>query len=120
MDTATKKESKKEQLSRETTEAIDYLRNLFEGDVKPVVGTILRHCSKSGMSRDISLYYKDINITYYVAKVLGNKLRNSNGFNAVRVSGCGMDMGFYLVYSLSCALYGSLNRGGYAVGHKWL
>ena len=116
----TKEKTKKEQKAEQTTEALDYLRDLFEGDVKPVVGTILRHVSKSGMSRDISFYYKEENITYYVARALGDKLRSSNGFNAVRVSGCGMDMGFHAVYSLSCALYGSANRGGYTLGHKWL
>jgi hypothetical protein len=29
-----------------------------------------------------------------------------HGHNAVVVSGCGMDMGFHLVYELSHALYG--------------
>ena len=117
---AEKKESKKAQEERESVEAVEFLRDLFKDTHKPVVGTILRHCSSSGMSRDISLYFKDMNITYYVAKALKYGVKNSNGFNAVKVSGCGMDMGFHLVYNLSCVLYGYADRGGYIVGHKWL
>jgi hypothetical protein len=110
--------TKKEQKAQDTHEAIEYLRGLFDNDTKPMVGTILRHVSASGMSRDISLYYKDENITYWVAQALGENIRNSHGFNAIRYNGCGMDMGFYMVYNLSICLYG-LDRG-YTLNQRWL
>jgi hypothetical protein len=36
--------------------------------------------------------------------------------NGIRVGGCGMDMGFHLVYTLSRALFDD----GYYVKHEWL
>jgi hypothetical protein len=94
------------------------LREMLEGDDKPRMGTILRHVSASGMSRDISVYYKERNITYEVAQAMGEKWRDSQGFNAIRVQGCGMDMGFHLVYGLSSVLFG--HDGGYKISQFWL
>ena len=95
---------------------------------------ILRSVSPSGMSRTISLYVKSKgdmrNIDSLSADVLGYKLSKKEG---LLVSGCGMDMGFHLVYSLGCALWpdgtgthhGTRNdqlgtAGGYALNHVWL
>lgn len=116
----TKPLSKRAQLEQDKLDAQNHLRELFAGDPKPMIGTILRHVSASGMSRDISLYYREQNITYYAALALGDKVKNSHGFNAIRVPGCGMDMGFHLVYSLSVTLYGHADRQGYRLSHKWL
>jgi len=72
------------------------------------VYTNVLHTSKSGMTRDISLYVvidgNIVTISGFVARVLGNQFRNNGG---VRVGGCGMDMGFHLVHSLSYALHGT-------------
>jgi len=58
------------------------------------------------MMREISLVVvvdgKTRDITWHAANVLGDKLGKREG---IRVPGCGMDMGFHLVYSLSSALY---------------
>ena len=66
---------------------------------------ILRSVSASGMSRAVSLYVKsegDIrNVDSLISDALGYKLAKQAG---VMVSGCGMDVGFHLVYSLGCAL----------------
>jgi hypothetical protein len=89
------------------------------------VYTILRHVSASGMSRDISLVVPWIDESgkvgfihpnYGAAKILGDRLVSKNGSDAIRIGGCGMDMGFHLVYSLSHALYGN----GYALNQSWL
>lgn len=91
---------------QEREEALARLRAVLKpGDT---VYTILRHVSRSGMQRSIGLVYVKDNvpsdwITGQVAKVLGWALdRDRYG---VKVSGCGMDMGFHLVYSLSHALF---------------
>lgn len=95
---------------------------------------ILRSVSSSGMSRSISLYVKSEgdmrNVDSLVSDALGYKLAKKGG---LQVSGCGMDMGFHLVYALGCALWptgtetphGSRNGkpdtdGGYALKHVWL
>lgn len=95
---------------------------------------ILRSVSASGMSRSISLYVKSDgdmrNIDSLSADALGYKLAKQAG---VMVSGCGMNMGFHLVYSLGCAVWptgtetphGTRNGkpdtdGGYALNHVWL
>jgi hypothetical protein len=107
-------------------EAREHLVELFAGDDKPKVLTLNRHVSSSGMSRDISVFYvKDnqiLNITYSVAKAMGWKLVERNGSRAIKVGGCGMDMGFHLVYTLSTVLYrGSIESDpGYHLNQSWL
>ena len=105
--------------------------------VKPTdtVYTILRHVSTSGMSRSISLIVMDgkqpYDISYLAAKVLGDKIDQKHG--GIKVGGCGMDMGFDLVYRLGATLWpngtalphGNRNGkpdsdGGYALAHRWL
>lgn len=106
------------------------------------VYTILKHVSKSGMSRDIDVVIVDgediKNISYWVACALDYKLNN----RGIRVGGCGMDMGFHLIYTLSSTLFSEgfdcigdkcpsndhVNRednnhhrdGGYALIQKWI
>lgn len=94
------------QAEREKLEARDKLREWIKpGDT---VYTILRHVSRSGMSRDISVKISDgnggfLHPDYLVAKATGSRLAKSEG---IKIGGCGMDMGFALVYDLSHALYG--------------
>jgi hypothetical protein len=88
------------------------------------VYTILRHVSSSGMSRDISLVVAQgdeiIDITYYAAQALGDKLIESKGHRVIRVSGCGMDLGFHLVYNLSSVLFHGQERAGYVLKQGWI
>lgn len=68
---------------------------------------ILRHVAKSGMSRRISLFIiqngEPRNITGTAAVAMDRTL-NRDEFSIV-VGGCGMDMGWHLVYSLSRCLF---------------
>ena len=109
------------------------------------VYTILRRRSSSGMSRHISLVIidKDYNgkpvifdLTWWAAQAMDYRLDRDTG--GIVVSGCGMDMGFHLVYSLGRKLFpkgfklpkgqpgrngdtsGRDNDGGYALKHTWL
>ena len=111
--------------------AVDELRQLFTGNspegirpIKPLIYTILRRVSSSGMSRDISLFYDSPEgirpITHTAAAALDYKVISSNGFNAIRQHGGGMDMGFNLVYNLSSVIFKDLERGGYQLAHRWL
>lgn len=97
------------------------------------VYTILRHVSASGMSRRIDLYTfqdnKPVYLSGYYAMIQGEE-PPANGY---KVGGCGMDMGFHLVYTLGSMLWrdgtpephGTRNgepdsNGGYALRHEWL
>jgi len=89
---------------RERQESIDYLRELIKpGDT---VYTILKHVSRSGMYRVIDLYIMVDNsprrISSYAADLLEGYDYRHEGCKA---SGCGMDMGFHLVYNLSYTLF---------------
>ena len=116
-------------ITKKTNEAIDKelarmeLREMFAKQDRPTVYTVLRHVSQSGMSRDISLFIVEDNrlrnITYKVAIALGEKPKDKNGRRVIRVNGCGMDMGFHLVYSLSSVLYTNEDRAGYKLSHEW-
>jgi hypothetical protein len=124
MSTLEKPLSKRALKELERVESIERLRGILDGDEKPMIYTILRHVSASGMSRDISLLYiKNSNIyhlNYSVALALGDRLVSRNGSDAIRVHGTGMDMGFHLVYSLSSVLYAGEDRAGYVLSHRWL
>ena len=88
------------------------------------VYTVLRSVSSSGMTRHISLLVADggdiVDITYLAAGVLGESLYERNGSRSLRVNGCGMDMGFHLVYSLSSVLFAGAERAGYALKQRWI
>lgn len=97
--------SEKEGKARYIAECETELRELFKDN--PRIYTVLRHVSASGMSRSIDMLViqdgKPRNITGTVNRVMGWKFDNKHG--GTKVSGCGMDMGFHLVNSLSMRLY---------------
>ena len=129
---------------RERESAITTLRELLPPGT--TVYTVLRHVSRSGMSRRIDLYVMQDGaprwISGYVKTALGMPRTKHD---AVTAGGCGMDMGFHLVYELSYVLYrdgfaclgegcpasdhsnGDRNYtphphrdGGYCLKHRWL
>lgn len=129
--------TKKQQLENERQESIDYLLSIL--NPKDTIYTILRHCSKSGMTRHISLMVVvdgDLrDISYRAAKVMRDRIAKDGG---IVITGCGMDMGFSLVYNLGRYLYpkgftlpkdyrgrngdtsGVETDGGYAFIQRWL
>lgn len=121
----------KAQVARdEKAEALESLRRWMPKGTR--VYTILRHVSASGMSRDISIVVfpegskYPIHPNHSAAKAMGWRLVTRNGSDCIRVGGCGMDMGFHLVYSLSMALYGKDENGKFseagarALEQSWL
>jgi hypothetical protein len=90
---------------KERKEAIEDLRELLKpGDT---VYTVLRNVSRSGMTRDIDCYVIKEDSPRWISRLVAKAIEAS--FNekrdAVRVGGCGMDMGFHIVHNLSYALY---------------
>ena len=110
--------------------------------IKPnmTIYTKLESVSGSGMSRRISVYAvrtakkgaaaQIANITHAVANATGHTVSDKGG---IVKTGCGMDMGFSIVYDFGRALWpkgtpkphGSRNGapdkdGGYALKHSWL
>lgn len=126
MNTKDTKEDRKLAAIQLEREAKEHLIELFAGDDKPNVQTVIRHVSSNGMSRDISVFYvknnQILNITYSVAKAIGWPLVERNGSRAIKVGGCGMDMGFHLVYTLSSVLYRGTTEfdPGYHLRQNWL
>lgn len=88
------------------------------------VYTILDRVSRSGMNRVIRvLIIQDgkekndpaiFHPNYSAARLLGYSQEKRG--DGLKVSGCGMDMGFHVVYSIAQAVYGD----GYALKHRWL
>ncbi len=132
----------------ERAEAVAKLRELLPPGA--TVYTILRHVSRSGMQRSISLVLcgpdGPTDLDWLAVRVgLGTYDRNRSG---IKIGGCGMDMGFNLVYNLSWTIYpdgfecigegcpandhhnpphpdkvaGSMHHrdGGYAIRQRWL
>lgn len=107
-------------------EAVERLRELFDGAPKKTAYTVTRKVSSSGMTRRMSVFIVDSDgdlrdISYYVGAVLGWSITDVMGHRTVRVDGCGMDMGWHLVYSLSYVLYRDTDkeRAGYIIRHEW-
>lgn len=73
------------------------------------VYTTLRHVSRSGMFRVIDLHIIRKNRPINILAVLSDKqmerflnhYKRSPDYNGFKTSGCGMDMGFDMVYNLS-------------------
>lgn len=125
------------------TERAEAIKEL-QARVRPgmTINCILRNVSTSGMTRHISLFIDDEPITWLAARALGENYTNEwRGYRAIKVTGCGMDIGFNLVYTLSGILFpnGFIPRdagktsgrnqtsadevdtdGGYALNHHWL
>ena len=90
----------------ETLEAMTRLR----AELTPgrTVYTKITHVSRSGMSRSIECYLAQgrdnlTDITWLVARATNARLDNNHG--GIVMGGCGMDMGFALVYNLGRTLY---------------
>ena len=118
-----------------TTEDINRLKAWIEAN-NYTVYTVIRHVSKSGMMREISVvipvfdalegkqfeHYTHCHVSqfihpsYTIAGLLNRSYSEKNGHNAVVCHGCGMDMGFDLVYNLSSVLYGD----GYQIKQEWI
>lgn len=125
----------------EKLEALTHLRKLCPPGT--TIHTNIRHVSRSGMYRVINCYVIKggdmIRISWSVATVCG--FRYDDRHEGIGVSGCGMDMGFHIVYTLSYALHGMKSKGdgakeenqgrpftprrghyraGYSLEHRWL
>ena len=125
---------------KEIDSEMEYLRSILKPGSE--VYTTVKSVAKSGMSRTMSLHVvidgKICRITYSTAVILGDPIQKDG---TIRVHGCGMDMGFHIVYALSRILfpdgfipaeagheYGrngvpatDLDKdGGYALKQRWL
>lgn len=97
-------------------EAQNYLLdNIQKGDT---IYTVLLNVSPTGMSRSIMTVIwteKGVrNISRLVARALEMKWHPDK--NCINISGCGMDMGFSIVYDMGSVLFGD----GYSLKHSWL
>lgn len=121
--------------STEQQEATVELRKLLKpGDT---VYCLLRNVSRSGMSRviDLVIHTKQgpRTLGYLAARAVDMPFDRDRG--GVKVGGCGMDMGFHLVYELAYCLFKEDPRlakwqakqnergprdAGYALSHRWL
>lgn len=113
---STASSEQKRQESKEMLQAM-----IKEGDT---IYTVLTHVSASGMSRDIKVLIGNsdnsiTDISMYVANTLEYKRAKSGD---IKVSGCGMDMGYHVVYSLSKELFKNTEQkdSGYVLNHRWL
>ncbi len=95
--------TKTQELERE--KALTRLREeLTPGDT---LYTVLRHVSSSGMTRWIDVYKMTEDgpeyLSWWAAKVVDSPVNGTH--EGIKRGGCGMDMGFDLVYSLSRSLF---------------
>ena len=103
-------------LTPDQIEARKFLRRFLRKGAK--VYTILRHRSAQGTSRFIDLYVvkqnEPIRITWSAALLL--EWSYSTKWEALRVDGCGTDVGFETVYALGGVVLGD----NHALSQTWL
>ena len=113
--------TKEEQAARKEY-AVELLRRHLEAG--KTVYTQVNSVSSSGMSRRIRCYIAIVDdgkpeimdISYHVSQVCGYSLNDAG----LLVKGCGMDMGFEVVYSLSMAIFSGQDNAGYVLKQRWL
>lgn len=127
-----KRLSEKEGKKQIRQQAIETLRGMLKPNDR--IYCTVRHVARSGMSRRIDFYKADGDrmayLTGLIARALDYRIGKDRG---LIVGGCGMDMGFAVVYELGYALWpngtpephGTRNGepdnvGGYALKHEWL
>ena len=114
-------------------ESLEVLETLLKPGT--IVYTSLRHVSASGMTRWLDVFVADgntiRNITGHVCDAAGFTYCTRR--HALKIGGCGTDVGFQAVYILGCSLWpagtpvahsvrnGEPDHcGGYALKHQWL
>mgnify|MGYP000694525204 CR=1 FL=1 len=136
--TTPKKLTLAQMAANQLTENKEKLLSMLNGNRD--IYTLVKRVSSTGMSRHIQCFIvrdgKIVNITYWVSNILGYKINRDTG--GLVVGGCGMDMGFHVVYSLSRSLFpdgfklaegeygrngdksGVDTNGGYCLKQQWL
>ncbi len=102
-------------MTKKEQEKLEAKQTLKEWGVKDgtIINAKVNKVSQSGMSRNITLYITDkdgsiIDISYHAAKVLEWPYKDKYD-GGIRVGGCGMDMLFHTIDSLSYGMgYGSI------------
>jgi len=96
------------------------IKRLLDAPKGTTLFTVLRHVSSSGMTRWIDVYMMADNEPIWLSGALSTD--KSKHFNldkkreSIKVGGCGMDMGFHLVYNIGLAIHGD----GYHFTQRWL
>ena len=116
---------------KEVQESRAYLLKMLKPGA--TVLTVLRNVSRSGMSRRIDLYTINKGEMMYLSHAAAVVMGDPRPTDGIKVGGCGMDMGYHLVYNLGATLWpkgtpkphGMRNGepdsdGGYALKHSWL
>lgn len=103
-------------LTSEQAKALEFLRQFLRKGTK--IYTLLRHVSAAGTRRHIDLYVvkqnEPIRITWSAAVMLD--WAYSKRWEALQVDGCGMDMGYHAVHTLSALIL----KDERALAHRWL
>jgi hypothetical protein len=116
----------KAEKEQEKTQAIEWLKKNIKAGTR--IYSVLNGVSSSGMTRHISFYMTMPQVTvkknqpweimclnWYIAKACDYKM-DKNG--AIIATGCGMDMGYHVVTSLSYALTNGKKYD--TLPHSWL
>ena len=88
----------------EIKKAEEQLRKLLPKKDR-LIYTTLKKVSQSGMCRHISCHIIKDNKPYCIDWAISRLLELSLKEDSVSISGCGMDMGFNIVYSLGSILF---------------
>lgn len=108
----------------------ELLKDLATLPENTVIFTKLNHVSQSGMMRHIEMFYMVKNEPYYI-RFLTEEFFNyhiNRKTDAYHVGGCGMDMGFAIVHSLSYLVSNfkfpdkdqKKHMNGYYFKQKWI
>lgn len=100
-------------MPKQTKERKDYCRARLLELLQPgdMVHSTVTHVARSGMSRTIDFYiFREEGDArnprrIWLTPFIGDLLETSWGDGGIKVSGCGMDMRFHIVYNLGATLW---------------
>ena len=115
------KTQKKERFNKLFNKLSDFDKNLilWIKEHKPTIHIIFKNVSRSGMLRRVETFIIKDNELYfinYLIEQMTTYKRDSEGL--IKLYGCGMDMGFDLVYNFSSILFYNKDRGEYTLTNR--
>lgn len=111
----------------EQAESRQFIANALERATKdsrgrPVIYTVLKSVSKSGMMRRITVFVINdgelVSLSWHYDRAHGRFADDSTGRWANKVQGCGMDMGFHLAGNIARIV--SLPNDYSTFHHEWV
>jgi len=86
---------------------------------KPTIHVIIKSVSRSGMLKRVNTFIIKDNRLFFINYLIEQMTTyKTDKEHLIKLYGCGMDMGFKLVYDFSSVLFKNVERAGYELQNR--